>query len=144
MRAFPEQAVLKCRPNHRGFFMKYSLLSLLAVSTLLCADTLTLINDSDYDLKAVIHNSDGKKMGEVNLPSHADDSWSSPGELGGLTEEGPNGFPPPMTAIYYTVTWYCSRGEEFSSCDEVYNESTVTANGCPGNQQCGMGLSLPQ
>lgn len=124
--------------------MKRFIIIPLLFSLCLNGDEIKLTNDSDYDLSATIRDANGQIVGKIDIPAHTADVWTSAGELWNLPQSPSDEMPPPPPNDHYLVTWYCRGGEEFSSCDEVYNQSTINANGCPGNQQCGMGLSSPQ
>lgn len=112
--------------------MKKWLCCLLFTACHLCADSINLLNDSPYILKAMIYDSNGVLMGEFILnPSDASE-WNNNDQNFGTTDNNPS--QPP-----YTVNWFCTTGGgAYGSCDYVAAGATVTAQGCGGSQQCAM------
>ncbi len=93
------------------------------------ADSISLFNDSQYTLKAIIYDANGTLMGEFILNPRDASQWSNDQNFGSemsYTSQSP-----------YTVNWLCMGGSGYGSCNNVAAGSTVTAQGCGGVQECG-------
>ncbi len=116
-------------------FLFYVALSMMC--TLLHAGSVRLINNSSYDLRAVIRGSDGSYLGEVVVPAQNSISWQdSYGSVG--QSRGPNA---QMESGYrsktpYSVLWYCMDGKDYGLCDTVSTGAVVLSQGCAGARQC--------
>ncbi|HEY2810152.1 MAG TPA: hypothetical protein VGJ00_02020 [Rhabdochlamydiaceae bacterium] len=95
------------------------------------ADILTLENDSQVPLNAVIQDATGTVLEEVVIQPGDSTTWSLNYEYYGYNSQ------PSAPQTPYTVNWYCDSGELFGTCMDVASESTVTALSCGGDQQCG-------
>ncbi|MBS0620320.1 MAG: hypothetical protein JSS61_02545 [Verrucomicrobia bacterium] len=110
----------------KGFllFFCFSLAALEAASV-------RLINNSPYELKAVIRGSDGQTMGAMTIKSEQEITWSS--EDTPYKKYGSN---PTRSQTPYTVWWYCPEGEDYGMCDTVSTGAVVMAQGCTGPRAC--------
>lgn len=106
----------------------------LSLSSLIWADSLVLVNNSDVQLSATITDATGKVLEETG-PINPQNSitWSLDFEYYGYNAEESN----PQTP--YTVTWYCNSGEIYGTCYDAPSDSTVLAQSCGGDQQCNPG-----
>lgn len=106
--------------------MKGIVLSLLgALPCMAFGGTVVLVNDSPYNLTAVVLAADGTVVGNQEMPPQANKTWSG-GWSGGSSSQTP-----------YRVHWYCSDGgNEFSVCTNVSPGAMAVAQTCPGNKTC--------
>jgi len=97
--------------------------------TQLSASSVYLFNDSPYDLKIKVLGNDGTLLGELVLGPQRSTTWKdSFGQIG--VEQHPRSLTP------YSIFWYCMNDDEYSSCNKVYSEATITARGCKGPRLC--------
>lgn len=118
--------------------MKYCLfIALFFVQNALFAGSIKLVNNSLYDLKAVISGNDNTSLGEVIVGKNSFVYWSDipdeEGYLGGPENINKNH---PYSYTPYRVLWLCMNGSEFALCEVVHTGSTVNAKDCPGVQIC--------
>lgn len=99
----------------------------------LWADSLVLMNDSNYRLNAIIEDAAGNVLEETVINPQDSSTWSLDYEYFGYDAEENN---PPGP---YTVYWYCMRGQLYGTCRDVPADSTVLAQSCLGGQQCSQG-----
>jgi hypothetical protein len=101
------------------------------------AGTVRLVNNSPYDLRAVIRGSDGSFLGELVVKSQKETDWTDTyGQYG--TYGGANAS---MNSDYesktpYTVLWYCLDGSDYAVCDTVSTGALVMAQSCAGARMC--------
>ncbi|MES2122908.1 MAG: hypothetical protein V4492_09060 [Chlamydiota bacterium] len=88
----------------------------LLVQGLCYANSLALVNDSNFTLRAVIVGADGTQLGEFVLNPRDESSDAS--------------------QLPFTVNWYCMAGAPFGVCNQVGTGSVVTAQSCGGVQEC--------
>lgn len=119
-------------------FLNYFLCSCtLFFSSILCADSINLFNDSSYTLKAVIYDATGTLMGEFILNPRDATEWNNNYQDAGTDSNYQITSP-------YTVDWLCTQGgSEYGSCNYVAAGATVTAQSCGGMQQCPSSSSNP-
>ena len=100
------------------------------------AMSLTLYNDSPYELTVLIKSANGKLLGQVIIPPGEEKIWNT--ELSSSTkydiEENVN--QPEQSLTPYIVIWKCPHGGYYSVCTSVETGSTVNANFCPGDHYC--------
>jgi hypothetical protein len=110
-----------------------SLYPLTFIFILICgvgwANSVTLMNNSTYTLKATIYDAKGALLGEFVLNPNDATLWTDDYEYWG-TE---NQYAP---QIPYTVKWMCMNGSAYGTCDNVAAGTTVTAQSCGGDQEC--------
>jgi hypothetical protein len=103
----------------------------------LCAGTVRMINNSPYDLRAVVRGSDGSYLGEVVVRSQKESVWTDTygqyGLYGGADANANQNY---ASKTPYTVLWYCMDGYDYAVCDTVSTGAVVTAQGCAGARQC--------
>jgi hypothetical protein len=93
------------------------------------ANSVSLFNDSQYTLKAVIYDANGTLLGEFVLnPRDATDWSDNDMNFGNETQYS--------AQIPYTVNWSCMNGTAYGSCNNVAAGATVTAQSCGGAQEC--------
>lgn len=101
------------------------------------AGSIQLINNTSYDLKAVISGNDNSQLGEVVIGKNSFVYWSDiPGERGYLGKPQDINKNSPYSRSPYRVVWLCMNGSEFAICEVVHTASQVTAKQCPGPQMC--------
>jgi hypothetical protein len=93
------------------------------------ANSVTLMNDSTYTLKATIYDANGNLLGEFVLNPSDATLWSDDDENFGTESNY-------ATQIPYTVNWSCINGNPYGSCNDVAAGSVVTAQSCGGLQEC--------
>src|SRR5271156_5447731 len=117
--------------------MFYILLSLFFFPFLLHAGTVRLVNNSPYDLRAVIRGSDGSYLGEIVVRAQKESVWTDTyGQYGQYGGANPNLNENYRSQTPYTVLWYCLDGGDYAVCDTVSTGAVVTAQGCAGNRMC--------
>ena len=91
----------------------------------LFAGSVTMLNDSPFQLKATILSAQGDNLGSVTvMPTHQitwQDSYS-----GGQT----------FSDTPYSVIWYCMEGREYGIWTNVGSGALVTATGAQGPRIC--------
>lgn len=101
------------------------------------AGTVRLINNSPYDLRAVIRGGDGSFLGEVVVKSQKESVWTDTygnyGTYGGANANMNENY---RSKTPYTVLWYCLDGADYAVCDTVSTGAVVTAQGCNGARMC--------
>lgn len=93
------------------------------------ANSVTLLNDTSYTLRATIYDANGNLLGEFTLNPEDATLWSDNDENFGMESQYASQVP-------YTVNWYCMNGGSYGTCDNVSAGATVTAQSCGGNQEC--------
>ena len=97
----------------------------LSLPLFLFAGSVTMLNDSPFQLKATILSAQGDNLGSVTImPTHQitwQDSWTS----GQTFSETP-----------YSVIWYCMEGREYGIATNVGSGALVTATGSEGPRIC--------
>jgi hypothetical protein len=113
------------------------LIFLLFFPCLIHAGTVRLINNSPYDLRAVIRGSDGSYLGEIVVRAQKESVWTDTyGQYGQYGGANPNLNENYRSQTPYTVLWYCLDGGDYAVCDTVSTGAVVTAQGCAGNRMC--------
>jgi hypothetical protein len=102
----------------------------LCLPVICFANSISLFNDSQYTLKAVIYDATGTLLGEFILNPRDAVEWSDDDENFGTEIQNASQTP-------YSVDWSCMRGDPFGTCTDVSAGAVVTAQGCSGAQQCG-------
>jgi hypothetical protein len=93
------------------------------------ANSVTLMNDSTYTLKANIYDANGTLLGEFVLNPNDATLWSDDYQnFGTESQYAPQ--------IPYTVNWSCMNGNPYGSCEDVAAGSVITAQSCGGAQEC--------
>jgi len=103
-----------------------------AILTSFCAHaaSVRLINDSPYQLRAVVRAADGTLLGEMVINSRQTSTWSDAyGKPGYINQ-------PTYSQTPYSILWYCMNGDDYSFCDDISTGSTVTAQSCSGGRLC--------
>ena len=92
------------------------------------ATYLQLTNDSSAFLYVKIFGADGSLITETSLAPQASNIYSD--------QFAPPGNPT-KSLTPYVVHWYCQdNGVDYSICTNVSDGALVTAQSCPGSQQC--------
>src|SRR5690348_9109665 len=96
--------------------MKNKLLALLSFLPLASGwtNTLTLLNDSPYSLKAVIYDANGILLSEVTLDRGNTMQWSD-----NVDQFDTATIPTPSSASPYVVNWYCMGGASYGICTDI-------------------------
>ncbi|MBS3905193.1 MAG: hypothetical protein KGZ39_07695 [Simkania sp.] len=116
------------------WFKRCFFLLILFLLPTLHAGTVILINDSPYQLRAVVRGSDGSVKGEMVIDATNTSAWTD-------TFQGYSR--PDRSQTPYTVLWYCLDGSPFSVFSGVATGGTATALGGSGARQC-RGKNLQQ
>lgn len=115
----------------------FIVLGLIFSPYLLYANTVRLINNSPYDLRAAIRGGDGSFLGELIVKSQRETVWTDTygnyGTYGGANA-GANQASRSKTP--YSVLWYCMSGSTYAVCDVVATGSVVTSQSCLGPRMC--------
>ncbi len=109
--------------------MLWAIFVCVCIQSLGWTNSVTLLNDSPYTLKAIIYDANDTLLGEFTLNPRNATLWSDDDENFGTENQY-------AAQIPYTVNWYCMNGGSYGSCDNVAAGSTVTAQSCGGNQEC--------
>lgn len=116
----------------RGWF-----LCLLFFPCLLFAGSIRLVNNSPYDLRAVIRGADNSFLGEVIVKSQRESDWTDTygnyGTYGGANARENQSS---RSRTPYTVLWYCLEGGDYGVCDTVATGAMVTSSSCIGARMC--------
>ncbi len=110
---------------------------LLLFSSAVFANSVRLMNNSPYDLRAVIRGSDGTFLGEVIVKAQKESIWSdSYGQYGMSGGANPRNNQDSRSQTPYTVLWYCMDGGSYGVCDTVSTGAFVTSQSCNGARMC--------
>lgn len=104
---------------------------------MLQANSVRLINNAPYTLRAVIRGSDGSFLSEVVVQSQKESVWTdSYGQYGlsGGANSNTNQYSRSKTP--YTVLWYCMNGSDYAVCDTVSTGAVVMSQSCQGARMC--------
>lgn len=105
--------------------MKFLLLLLLSPLSLF-AVTITVINDSEYNLEARIYDPNKELVTTFNIPPDGHYySWADSFQEASDWTEGP-----------FVIRFYCPGGEEYGKITHVANKMTVRAKGAIGRRSC--------
>jgi len=117
--------------------IKMKWLAILLCPCFLFAGTVRLINNSPYDLRAVIRGGDGSFLSEVVIKSQKETVWTDTygnyGTYGGANAEVNQNY---RSRTPYTVLWYCLDGGDYAVCDIVATGAVVTSQSCMGRRTC--------
>ncbi|MBI5346176.1 MAG: hypothetical protein HZB76_03435 [Chlamydiae bacterium] len=95
------------------------------------ADSVKLLNDSPYELTAIVQGANGMEIGQQTM---------QPGEQAEWVDDKPLQLDVPYDASVsltpYTVVWKCPYQGIFSICINVSPGSQVAATTCPGMHYC--------
>ena len=115
----------------------WGVLGLIVFPFLLQAGTVRLINNSPYDLRAVVRGSDGTYLGELVVKAQKETVWTdSYGQYGMYGGANPHVNQSYRSQTPYTVLWYCLDGGSYGVCDTVSTGAVVMAQGCLGSRMC--------
>ncbi len=113
----------------RQIFRLCLLVTALWMQGMCYANSLALVNDSNFTLRAVILGADGTQLGEFVLNPRDATDWSDDYlEFGAESTDS--------SQLPFTVNWYCMAGAPFGVCNQVGTGSVVTALSCGGVQEC--------
>lgn len=104
---------------------------------LVFANSIRLINNSPYDLRAVIRGGDGSFLGEVVVKAQKESGWTDTyGQFGMSGGANPRYNQDTRSKTPYAVLWYCMDGGDYGMCDVVSTGAVVTASSCMGARMC--------
>ena|ERR1700719_2428464 len=106
----------------------FALLFLVA-SSISWANSVTLMNNSTYTLRASIYDATGTLLGEFVLNPNDATLWSDD-EYNWGTENSD------APQVPYSVNWMCMNGSPYGTCEDVAAGSVVTSQSCGGAQEC--------
>jgi hypothetical protein len=117
--------------------MKKWIYCLMFFPLLLYAGSVRLINNSPYDLRAVVRGADGSFLGEVVVKAQKETAWTDTyGQYGTYGGAGADANQNYRSKTPYTVLWYCLDGSDYAVCDTVSTGAIVTAQSCAGSRMC--------
>ncbi len=101
--------------------------------------SLSVYNDSAFDLKVKVIGANGVHIAERQVPSriqmYIEDQIGTSDPVGqGENNADFKNYSESLTP--YTVYWYCLDGTLYSSCMDASAGATVTANTCSGSYSC--------
>jgi len=96
------------------------------------AYSLFLINDSPFELTAIIQGATGVFLGQETLQPGEQKQWSTDIKRTEIKEI----YNATFSITPFTVIWKCSYQGYYSICAEVSPGSTVRANFCLGSKEC--------
>jgi hypothetical protein len=115
----------------------FVVLGLIFFPYFLHANSVRLINNSPYDLRAAIRGGDGSFLGEVVVKAQKETVWTDTyGQYGMYGGANPSMNEDYRSKTPYTVLWYCLDGADYGICDTVSTGAVVTAQGCAGARMC--------
>lgn len=105
--------------------------SLLFAPCALIAYSITLINDTEYDLTAVIRGKKGVLIEEVSIPKYQTQNWIYDKKLlPDLEGQSIKDLTP------FTVSWMCLGGKVFGVYPNVFPGMQISAKESPGAHFC--------
>lgn len=117
--------------------MRRLFLLFLSLASLAHANSIRLLNNSPYNLRAVIRGSDGSFLGELVLKAQDENTWADTsgqyGSMGGANARTGQDY---RSKTPYTVLWYCMDGADYAMCDTVSTGAMVTSQSCMGARMC--------
>ncbi|NGX56545.1 MAG: hypothetical protein K1060chlam5_00788 [Candidatus Anoxychlamydiales bacterium] len=111
---------------------KYFFLIYLVYLSNISADSVTLFNDSPFDIVAIVQSANGKVLGQENLHPGEQSVWSTDYDVTNLDID----YTSSGSYTPYTVIWRCSYEGFYSVCTNVASGASVTANSCQGPKYC--------
>jgi len=100
--------------------------------TFIFADSVTLYNDSIFELIAIVRSASGKVLAQKTLAPGEQSIWSTDQITTQLDIE----YDSSGSYTPFTVQWQCSYEGVFSVCYNVASGSIVVATKCPGPHYC--------
>jgi hypothetical protein len=110
---------------------KYFLLFFLPLSFLFC-DSVTLYNDSAFELVAIVRAANGKVLAQKTLAPGEQSIWS-PDQMS--TDLDIN-YTSTSSYTPYTVVWQCSYEGIYSACYGIASGAMCVATQCAGPHYC--------
>jgi hypothetical protein len=101
----------------------------MLTSVMSWANSVTLMNNSTYILKANIYDANGTLLGEFVINPNDATLWSDNYANWGTESAYASQVP-------YSVNWSCMSGNSYGVCNNVAAGSVVTAQSCGGTQEC--------
>ena len=96
------------------------------------AASVLLINDSPYELTAIVSAADGRNLGKVTLHPGEQNSWSTSYDRTDLEDV----FDASSSTTPFSVVWECPYQGYYSVCTNVSPGATVVASTCDGAKTC--------
>lgn len=101
--------------------------------------SLSVFNDSPFDLRIKVIGANGVHIAEKQVPSqiqmYIEDQIGTSDPVGqGENQSSFKNYSKSLTP--YQVLWYCLDGTLYSSCMDVSAGATVTPSSCSGNYSC--------
>lgn len=113
--------------------MKKTFLLFLSLFCINCFSySIVLINDSPFELIAIIQGANGEFLGQELLEIGDQKQWTTDIKRTDLKDIYNN----KTSLTPFTVIWKCTYKGYYSICTEVSPGSTVSANDCPGSKIC--------
>lgn len=112
-------------------------LSVLVLQGTCFANSVSLLNNTNFTLRAVIFSADGTQVGEFVLNPRDAADWSDDYlEYGAEVSDA--------SQVPFTVNWYCMGGSSFGVCTDVGPGTLVAAQSCGGVQECPNSSSIQE
>jgi hypothetical protein len=112
--------------------MRKIFLLMFAIVSIAVGDSITLYNDSVFELIAIVRGADGTLLAQQTFSPGEQSVWSTDQMSTSLD------VPYDASSSYtpYTVIWKCSYQGVFSVCYNVASGAIVVATGCAGAGYC--------
>ena len=110
---------------------KLLFLSLLITKTIF-SYSLFLINDSPFELTAIIQGATGILLGQEILQPGEQRRWSTEMVKTDVEEI----YDADASLTPFTIIWKCAYKGQYSMCTNVSPGATVSAHSCPGSREC--------
>ncbi|MFA6119613.1 MAG: hypothetical protein WCT85_02600 [Parachlamydiales bacterium] len=112
--------------------MKIFFLPLLFLSYSIFADSITLYNDSPFQLTAVVQSADGNVLAENVMAPNQQSVW----DTNQISTQLKINYKSSTSYTPFTVIWRCDYQGYYSVCTNIAAGSMVTADSCPGPHYC--------
>lgn len=109
----------------------FSIFFIAAVKTLF-AYSLLLINDSPFELTAIVQSANGTFLGQESLQPNEQRQWSTDMNRTDLKDI----FDVTESLTPFTVIWKCSYKGYYSICTDISPGATVFAQAGSGTKEC--------
>ncbi len=96
------------------------------------ADSVTLYNDTPFELTAVVQSANGRVLAQKSMQPGEQSNWDTDQDVTQLDVD----YNVQTSYTPYTVIWRCSYQGFYSVCTNVATGAIVTANACNGPRYC--------
>ena len=113
----------------KAFFLS---LTVFFAAASLFAESLFLINDSPFELTAIVQAADGSFLAQLSLQPGEQSQWTT--DVGRTEFEVDDNSSTSLTP--FIVTWRCAYEGYYTVCTDIPPGATVSANACDGGKFC--------